>query len=416
MSWKKNLFFVWLSQMLSLAGFGICMPFIPLLMRDVLRVEESMRGVYVSCYTFSGLFSLCIANALWGMLADRVGRKIMLLRASFGAAICYPLLCLAPDVHCLIALRFICSFFSGTVNPAQTLLVSTAPQDKHGFVLGTLSTATWSGNMLGYLSGGLIVHYFSYQAAFLTCGALYLLSGLLVLFFVREDFVRPAAKKNARKQIRLSWEMLSAGLISIFMLFSMMGASRRMEQPFIAMLAEIVGGNQNAAFNVGIVCACAAAGGVLSGVFIGWLCDRVSLPPLLLSLLALTSAGTILQAFAPGIAHLAILLFLTYFCGGGIEAILLTWLSRNTPTALKGTYFGLSASLSIAGGIASAILSGFVVYDFGVRGVYISGGCLTALMIPIVFIAIRHTRHASDTMTSPVNPDPGESLERRTTT
>ena len=114
-NWKRNLFFVWLSQMLSLAGFGLCMPFIPIFMREVLKVEESLRGVYVSAFTFAGLVSLCIATAIWGMLGDRFGRKLMLLRASYGAALLYPLLCFAPNVYVLIGIRFLCSFFSGTV-------------------------------------------------------------------------------------------------------------------------------------------------------------------------------------------------------------------------------------------------------------------------------------------------------------
>ena len=193
-NWKKNLFFLWLSQFLAMAGFGCCMPFIPLLMKNTLHVaDDQMRGFYVSLYYLSGMMSICIASTVWGVLADRFGRKIMLLRASYAAALCYPLLAFAPNVGVLILIRFICSFFSGTVNPAQTLLVTTTPEEKHGFALGTLSTSVWSGNMTGFLAGGLIVHYFGYTAAFMTCGVIYLISALLVHIFVDEDFHRPVS-------------------------------------------------------------------------------------------------------------------------------------------------------------------------------------------------------------------------------
>ncbi|MBP5182827.1 MAG: MFS transporter, partial [Lentisphaeria bacterium] len=119
--WKKNLFVIWLSQFLAMVGFGCCMPFIPLLLRENLRInDDSVRGMYVSIYYLAGMLSLCAANAVWGMLADRFGRKIMLLRASFGAAFIYPLLAFAPNFWVLVLIRFVCSFFSGTVNPAQT--------------------------------------------------------------------------------------------------------------------------------------------------------------------------------------------------------------------------------------------------------------------------------------------------------
>ena len=158
-NWKLNLFIVWLSQFLAMVGFGCCMPFIPLLLKENLNIaDDNIRGVYVSIYYLASMLSLCIATSVWGILADRFGRKIMLLRASYGAAILYPLLAFAPNFWVLASIRFICSFFSGTVNPAQTLLIATTPSEKHGFVLGVLSTGVSSGNMLGYLLGGIIYY------------------------------------------------------------------------------------------------------------------------------------------------------------------------------------------------------------------------------------------------------------------
>lgn len=52
-NWKRNLFFVWLSQILSLAGFGSVIPFIPLYMRNVLGVmDDGERGLWVSTFYF----------------------------------------------------------------------------------------------------------------------------------------------------------------------------------------------------------------------------------------------------------------------------------------------------------------------------------------------------------------------------
>ena len=50
-NWKRNLFFVWLSQILALAGFGSVIPFIPLYMRNVLGVmDDGERGLWVSAF------------------------------------------------------------------------------------------------------------------------------------------------------------------------------------------------------------------------------------------------------------------------------------------------------------------------------------------------------------------------------
>ena len=86
-NWKRNLTVVWISQFLAMIGFGCCMPFIPLLLRENLHVDnEKLRGLYVSLYYLAGMSSLCVANVIWGILADRFGRKLMLLRASYAAA------------------------------------------------------------------------------------------------------------------------------------------------------------------------------------------------------------------------------------------------------------------------------------------------------------------------------------------
>ena len=48
-NWKRNLWAVWLSQFLSLAGFGMCGPFIPLFIKDTLHItDDAERGACVA--------------------------------------------------------------------------------------------------------------------------------------------------------------------------------------------------------------------------------------------------------------------------------------------------------------------------------------------------------------------------------
>ena len=352
-NWKKNLFILWLSQFLAMAGFGCCMPFIPLLMKDTLHVvDDQMRGFYVSLYYFAGMASLCIASTVWGVLADRFGRKLMLLRASYMAALFYPLLAFAPNIGVLLLIRFLCSFFSGTVNPAQTLLVTTTPEEKHGFALGTLSTSIWSGNMTGYLSGGLIVHYFGYTTAFMTCGVVYLISALLVHIFVDEDFRRPSAAERKTKKARRSLrDIASPAVLWMLLMFLLMGIARRIEQPFIAMLVEQLHGEQGAAFFTGVVSAAAALGGVFSGILLGRLCDKYDPGKLVFPILLVSGAASFLQAFSCNIGMLIAARFLGYFAAGGLQPMLQVILAKVIPGNQRGTYFGWTTSMSQAGGI-----------------------------------------------------------------
>ena len=392
-NWKKNLVFVGISQFLAMVGFGCCMPFIPLLLRENLHiVDDSIRGVFVSAYYLAGMTSLCVASTVWGILADRFGRKIMLLRASYAAAIFYPMLAFAPNVWVLIGIRFVCSFFSGTVNPAQTLLVTTTPAEKHGFVLGTLSTSTWSGNMLGYLAGGLIVHYFDYKTAFMTCGVIYFISGLLVHIFAKENFVRPVKTvregKAAAPKHRFR-DLATPAVVWLLVMFLLMGISRRIEQPFLAEQVRVVHGDAGAGFWTGIISAAAALGGVISGILIGHLCDRMPPRKLLIPILALSGTATVVQALSQNIWVLIAARFFTYLAAGGLQPVLQVMLTKVTLPELKGTFFGWSASVSTAGGIICSFISAGIAYYIGVRGIFLAAATLMFIMIPLTFPTVR---------------------------
>ncbi len=388
-TWKRNLLFVWISQMLAMAGFGMCMPFIPIFMREVLHVEESSRGFFVSAFAFAGLTSLCIGTAFWGMISDRFGRKLMLLRANYGAAILFPLLGFAPDVYSLIAIRFLCSFFSGTANPARTLLVSNTPEEKHGYVLGMLSTASTSGNMAGCFLGGILVEFTGYKFVFLCCGFLYVIGGLLTQFFVKEDFSVSRAKKKVRKSLTSFRQIASPLVIGLMSLFLIMGMYGRITQPFAAMLVEMVNGHDNAAFWTGVTSLFTAAGGLISGCLFGWISEKFSHLKILLFAVGVTAVSTFFLPFTGNIYILIVVRFLAALLGGGLHPLLLMWLSRSTDAELKGTYFGWSSSIHQAGGLISSLLSGVVVLYGGVGGVYITSAFLTLLMFPFIFYTLK---------------------------
>ena len=385
-NWKSNLFVIWLSQFLAMVGFGCCMPFIPLLLKENLHIDDpNLRGVYTNIYYLASMVSLCIATSVWGMLADRFGRKLMLLRASYAAALFYPMLAFAPNFWVLAAIRFVCSFFSGTVNPAQTLLIATTPKEKHGFVLGVLSTGTNSGNMLGYLLGAEIVERFGYTQAFLTCGAIYLTSAILVHLFARDDFNVKLAKKQRSTNKYKFKEVATPAVIWLLVLFLCFGVSHRLLQPNMALLVEeVIGGIKGAARYTGIVSAAASVGGFLAGLCMGWLCDRIAPRKLMVPILIFSSAFTAAMAFSTNVHMLIVCRFLAAFAICGIQPALQLMLTKITRDELRGTYFGWSGSVNTAGGIVCSFLGGTVVWFCGIRGVYITSALIIAIMLPIL--------------------------------
>lgn len=385
-NWKRNLLVVWLSQYIGMMGFGCAMPFIPMLLRDKLGItDDSIRGMYVSMYQFCGMISLCGAHFVWGLIADKFGYKIMLLRACIASAVMFPMLAFAPNIGVLLVLRFLTSFFSGTYNAAQTLLLTTTPQEKHGYMLGVLSTSLYSGHMSGYLVGGLIVEYFGYDAAFFTCGAMYAVAAVMVQIFVYDKFDRNQVKIRSKKQKFPLRDILTPAVFSLLALFLIMGVARRIDDPFVAMLVEAVNGQEKEAFFTSIVSAGAAIGGFLAGLIIGRLCDKVAAPLLFYPLLAVAVVCTLGQAFTNSIWALLGLRSMAFFAGGGLAPVLQVMLSRNTDPNFRGAFFGMSSSLNTAGGVICALLSGPIAYYFNVRMIMVVAAVLLFMMGPLAY-------------------------------
>lgn len=401
-NWKQNLLFTWIAQLLCLAGFASALPFIPVFMRVKLGIEDpALRGVYVSIFYFASMTSFCICTPLWGMLSDRYGRKIMLLRANFGGALLMPLMGISPNIAILIILRFLTSCFSGTVTAAQTLIVSTTPKEKHGFALGLLSSAVASGNMLGFLAGGMIVHYFGYTAAFLFCGLMFLAGGLLILFFVHEDFVPPVKNRLfavEKKRFKLPHFGFSTAAWMTLSLFLMIAFSRRFDEPYLALQVESIAGKVNTELYVSYVSIAAAAGGIISGSLLGYLADKFSSMKVALSCLLFSIIFELGQGFAPTLFALGVSRFLTVTAAGGLEAVFLNILSKVSPEEKRGQIFGMASSFRSIGMMIASPLGGAIMYYMGLRNIYVMAAAGFLLTIPVFLVSLKLCRKSQNNM------------------
>ena len=384
--WKRNLWLLWLSQLLGFMGYSAALPFIPLFMKQKYNIiDDKELGLYVSAFYFITTFALALVSPIWGIIADRYGRKLMLVRAFFGNAVVFPLLAFAPTIGILLVFRAIASVFSGSINAAQTLIVSNTPEEHQGYALGVFSTSVWCGNMMGLVFGGVTSHIFTYQTSFIACGVLYFIGGIMTLW-VHENF---SPVKKERQSKFSQFKVLSKAGIIVAGLFVMVGILRNIETPFLPLkVVEIVGENK-AGLMTGILGACAAAGGVISGFLLGKLADRMRPLQLMLPVLALSGAMLAGQGASKAMWLLMLCRFLAFVAAGGIEPILQVILSRVTPQENRGGAFGMAMTARMFGIMLSSVIGGFIQQIWNVNGVFIAGGILFAALIPLVVCAFR---------------------------
>ena len=196
--------------------------------------------------------------------------------------------------------------------------------------------------MLGYIIGGFVAEKFGYTTAFVSCGAVYALSGIMVMFMVKEDFNRKVEAKKLAAVKKPFRQLLTPAVAGIMLMVALMGIARRIDEPFLTELVSDVmkGGTEvidffffsiegSSVFFTGIVSAAAALGGIFSGVAVGWLCDRMLPRKLLIPVLICSALGVVAQLFAPGVISLTVARFFASFAAGGILPILQLMLTQS---------------------------------------------------------------------------------------
>ena len=386
--WKVQMGVIWLSQALSLMGFSFSLAFAPYFLQEDLGIGagEGLE-MWVGLFTSSTAVTMALAAPVWGWLADRYGKRIMLLRANFGGAACMSLMGLVTAPGVLIALRSLQGMLTGTMTAAQAYLSASVPAEKRGLAMGGLSAAVYSGTMGGAFFGGLVAKAVGYRWAFGVSGVVLLLSGLLVLAGTEErrggggDAAGAAGGgEGAGGGRKERWRVPGAVWGALGLVFAV-SLARQFDLSFLPLLVQEIHGRLDAdvALWNGLVNACGSVAGLLAGVMTGWLADRMR--PY-----GLVAAGAVAAAVFSGsqmwvgtFGELFPVRFCTIFAAGMLEPALNAWMARNVEERRQGVVFGLASTARSVGWSVGPMLAG-VVATWKLRAVYgVSCGAYLAL-------------------------------------
>ena len=181
-------------QIVMNAGFTMLSPVVPLFLPD-LGVHGAARiDVWAGILTSITSFVAAFVSPFWGRLADRRGRKLMVLRSCFAISLFIGLMSLSQNVWQFFAFRMLMGAFAGFNAASIALIASQAPGRRLGYALGWLSTGQLVGSLVGPVAGGSLADLSgSYRVPFMVTALLCCLCGFSVLRLVRERFTPPKA-------------------------------------------------------------------------------------------------------------------------------------------------------------------------------------------------------------------------------
>ncbi|MCS7256720.1 MAG: MFS transporter, partial [Thermomicrobium sp.] len=145
-NWQRTLAALWLAQTLTIIGFSLRTPFLPFFVAELGARDLQSQVLWAGAINAGGAAVMAITAPLWGALADRYGRKLMVLRAMAAGSLTIGLMALATSPWQLFVLRLVEGGFTGTVTASTTLAASTVPKERLGFGLGLMQMAVFSGS------------------------------------------------------------------------------------------------------------------------------------------------------------------------------------------------------------------------------------------------------------------------------
>ena len=370
-NWKRNLYIAWVGCFLTGAAFSLIMPFLPLYV-EMLGVtaprELNMWSGAVFSITF--LFS-AIASPFWGGLADRRGRKIMLLRSALGMAIVMALMGLAQNIGQFLVLRALLGLLGGFVPNANALIATQVPRNKSGWALGTLSTGAVGGALIGPLIGGLLADHYGLRLVFFITALVLLICFIMTYIFVEERF-KPVQKKDMLSARQVFASLTKPRLVlSLFITTMIIQVATGSIAPILTLYVRQLAGNiQNLAFVSGMIAAVPGMAALLSAPRLGRLGDKIGPERILICMLAVSVLLLIPMAFVQTPWQLGTLRFLLGAADGALLPAVQTLLIYNCTNQVAGRIFSYNQSFRDVGNVSGPLIGAFVSASYGFRAVF----------------------------------------------
>lgn len=397
--WQVLLAIVFLSQFLTALGFSLIFPFLPL------YVEHLGSSTGLSVELLAGLvfsvqgLTMMIASPFWGAIADRYGRKLMVLRSMFGGAVLLALMGMVTSAEQLILVRGVQGAVTGTVAANNALVASAAPREKLGFAMGTLQMGLWAGVATGPLLGGFLADMYGFAMPFFITAALLFVSGVLIYFGVHEDFVPQQAKTDEhRPSVLEQWRhvLTANGVSLVYLMDFLVGVARTMIVPIapLFVVSLLAANAPHQGVFAGSVIAVSSATSTLSGVYLGRLGDRIGHRRVLMTSAALVVMAYLPQPFVANVWQLLGLQALAGLAIGGVIAPIAALLARYTQPGEEGSVYGLENSIVSAARAVAPLFGAGVAMYFGMRGTFAATAVLFVVVSIGAFLFLPHERMA----------------------
>jgi MFS transporter, DHA1 family, multidrug resistance protein len=362
-------------------AFGFVLPFLPLYLKEIGVSPDSAVVFWSGALVTSTGVSLAIFSPIWGALADRHGRKVMVLRSLLVGGVIIALMGLVQNVGQFLILRILQGMFTGTIAAATALVAGIVPRERLAASMGQLQTSVYVGISAGPVLGGVIAQAIGIRGTFFVAGVMLAAAGLFVRQFVHEHFTPPSTARRPGFFETLRLALRSRTLMPLMVTLMLVQLSTAIVFPILPLYVErLSSAGDPIKFYAGLAFGATAVFSALAAVSYSRLVDRSGYRRILIFACFGAALFFLPQAFAQNIGEFLLLRAgLGIFFGVLIPATNAI-VGLSTPAELRGSAYGLTSGATAVGNAVGPLLGSTIAAGFGYSAVFIATATVLAVL------------------------------------
>jgi DHA1 family tetracycline resistance protein-like MFS transporter len=178
--------FIFITMLIDITGWGIIIPVIPKLIKELIHADISEAAKIGGWLTFAYSITQFVFAPLIGSLSDKFGRRPIILISLFGFSLDYLFLAIAPTIGWLFLGRIIAGITGASITTASAYIADVSTDENRAKNFGMIGAAFGLGFIIGPVIGGLLGQYGS-RIPFYAAGILCMVNFLYGYFVLPES-------------------------------------------------------------------------------------------------------------------------------------------------------------------------------------------------------------------------------------
>jgi MFS family permease len=386
---SRVLFFVFVTVLLDMIGFGIVIPLLPFYVQSMGGSAEVI-GLLLGTFAFTQM----IATPLLGRLSDRYGRRPIILASLLGNTVAMIIFAIAAEkawLPLLFASRILAGTTAGNLAACQAAVADVTSGPDRAAGMGRVGAGIGLGLVIGPVLGSAISHLHP-NAPPLAAGALAFIDLLGVFFLMPETRVRLAAEDVPASERRPLRDVLTdAPILAVMAIYFLTFICMTNVQVSLALLADArLGWTATEVGHLFGLYGLMAL--IVQGGAIGKLSRRYPSVNVLVGGTISIGLGMLAISAAHSPALLVIGVALAGLGAGLTNPTLASLASQHAGMAQQGAVLGFAQSAGGAARTVGPVWSGFLFGRLGASAPFLSGVLAACISLGVALLLRRRTR------------------------